>query len=358
VHLHQLTFNLTHHGIEVDANNSEKGKAMTGIYKALVLSKKGETVHGELKTLDLPDLDENKVRVKISWSSINYKDGLATLPNGGVVKDYPRVPGIDFSGKIAASNDSRFKEGETVLVTGFGTGVSHDGGYAEYATVPGDWVVKCPENMPPREAMMFGTAGFTAALALERLEHEGINPSSGPILVTGATGGVGSMAVSMLSKVGYEVHASTGKESEHNYLKTLGANTILTREDVSTKGHPLEKGKWAGAIDQVGGATLSWVLSSLQYQGAVACTGLTGGIKYGSTVLPLLLRGVSILGVDSVMYPRHLRPKLWDRMANELKPENIELIAEELTLPETLPVLKTILKGQVRGRKIIRVGQD
>ncbi len=331
---------------------------MTGIYQALVLSKNGETVCGELKTLDLPDLDDNKVRVKISWSSINYKDGLATLPNGGVVRDYPRVPGIDFSGKIAASNDPRFQEGEAVLVTGFGTGVSHDGGYAEYATVPSEWVVKCPENMSSRETMIFGTAGFTAALALERLEHEGIKPSSGPILVTGATGGVGSMAVSMLSKVGYEVHASTGKESEHNYLKTLGAKVILTRDEVSAKSHPLEKGKWAGVVDQVGGTTLSWALSNLQYQGAVACTGLTGGVKYSSTVLPLLLRGVSILGVDSVMYPGNLRAKLWNRMANELKPDNIELIAAEITLRETLPVLKEILKGQVRGRKIVSIAQD
>ena len=331
---------------------------MTATYQALLLSKEEEVVRGELKTQNLPDLDENDVRIKISWSSVNYKDGLATLPNGGVVRDYPRVPGIDLAGKVAASNDPRFKEGETVLATGFGTGVSHDGGYAEYATIPGDWVVKCPENMSPRKAMIFGTAGFTAALALERLEHEGITPSSGPILVTGATGGVGSMAIGMLSKVGYEVHASTGKESEHNYLKTLGAETILAREEVSTKNAPLEKGKWAGAIDQVGGTTLSWILSSLQYQGAVACTGLTGGVKYSSTVLPLLLRGVSILGVDSVMYPGNLRAKLWDRMANEIQPDNIELIGTEITLQETLPVLKKILEGEVRGRKIIKIDQE
>ena len=331
---------------------------MTQTYQALVLLRNGETVSGELKSQDFPLLEENEIRIKVSWSRVNYKDGLATLPNGGVVNDYPRVPGIDLAGIVAASNDSRFKEGETVLVTGFGTGVSHDGGYAEYATIPGDWVVKCPGNMSPREAMIFGTAGFTAALALERLEHEGIKPSSGPILVTGATGGVGSMAVSILSKIGYEVHASTGKESEHSYLKTLGAKTILRRQDVSEKSHPLEKGKWAGAIEQVGGATLSWVLSSLQYQGAVACTGLTSGVKYSSTVLPLLLRGISILGVDSVMYPGHLRPKLWDRMANELKPDNIELIGTEITLKETLPILKEILKGQVRGRKIVRIAQD
>ena len=331
---------------------------MTGTYQALLLSKEEEVVRGELKTQNLPDLDENDVRIKISWSSVNYKDGLATLPNGGVVRDYPRVPGIDLAGKVAASNDPRFKEGATVLATGFGAGVSHDGGYAEYATIPGDWLVKCPKNMSPRKAMIFGTAGFTAALALERLEHEGITPSSGPILVTGATGGVGSMAIGMLSKLGYEVHASTGKESEHNYLKTLGAKTVLAREEVSTKNAPLEKGKWAGAIDQVGGTTLSWILSSLQYQGAVACTGLTGGVKYSSTVLPLLLRSVSILGVDSVMYPGNLRAKLWDRMANEIQPDNIELIGAEITLQETLPVLKKILKGEVRGRQIIKIDQE
>tara|TARA_Y100000588_G_scaffold319219_1_gene349164 strand:- start:202 stop:1197 length:996 start_codon:yes stop_codon:yes gene_type:complete len=331
---------------------------MTQTYQALVLVKDGESINGELRTLDLPTLGENDVRIKVLWSSVNYKDGLATLPNGGVVREYPRVPGIDLAGIVAASDDSRFKEGETVLATGFGTGVSHDGGYAKYATIPGDWVLKCPKNMSPREAMIFGTAGFTAALALERLEHEGLQPSSGPILVTGATGGVGSMAISLLSKLGYEVHASTGKKNEQNYLETLGATRILTREEVSEKSRPLEKGKWAGAIDQVGGTTLSWILSNLRYQGAVACTGLTGGVKYSSTVLPLLLRSVSILGVDSVMYPHHLRPKLWDRMANELKPDNLELMATELVLQETLPVLKEILKGQVRGRKIVRVDQE
>jgi acrylyl-CoA reductase (NADPH) len=328
---------------------------MTNTYRAFVLSKDGDTVGSDIEQRNMSMLEAGNVTIRVAWSSINYKDGLAALSKGGIVRDYPRVPGIDLSGAVTESADSRFKEGESVLVTGFGTGVSHDGGYAEYARVPGDWVVKCPENLPPREAMIFGTAGFTAALAIQRLEHQGIKPASGPILVTGATGGVGSMTISMLSKLGYEVHASTGKTAEHNYLKLLGANTILSRDDVNTEGRPLEKEKWAGAVDQVGGDTLSWILSTLEYGGAVACTGLTGGAKFRSTVMPLLLRGVSVLGVDSVMYPAGPRAALWHRMAEELKPDNLELIAEELDLSQILPVLQEILKGTIRGRRIVKL---
>ncbi|SVD47858.1 uncharacterized protein METZ01_LOCUS400712 [marine metagenome] len=192
-------------------------------------------------------------------------------------------------------------------------------------------------------------------MAIQRLEHQGIKPESGPILVTGASGGVGSMAISMLSKLGYEVHASTGKTAEHNYLKQLGASTILSRDDVSTEGRPLEKGKWAGAVDQVGGDTLSWILSTLEYEGAVACTGLTGGVKFRSTVMPLLLRGVSVLGVDSVMYPAGSRATLWQRMAGELRPDHLELIAKELDLEHIAPVLQQILKGNIRGRIIVKL---
>ena len=328
---------------------------MTNIYRAFVLSKDGDTVGTNIEQRNMSMLGDGNVTIRVAWSSINYKDGLATLSKGGIVRDYPRVPGIDLSGIVTESSDSRFKEGESVLVTGFGTGVSHDGGYAEYARVPGDWVVRCPENLSPREAMIFGTAGFTSALAIQRLEHQGIKPESGPILVTGASGGVGSMAISMLSKLGYEVHASTGKTAEHNYLKELGASTILSRDDVSTEGRPLEKGKWAGAVDQVGGNTLSWILSTLEYEGAVACTGLTGGVKFRSTVMPLLLRGVSVLGVDSVMYPVGSRAALWQRMAGELRPDHLELIAEELDLEQIAPILQQILKGEIRGRRIVKL---
>ena len=332
-----------------------KGTSMTTTYRAFVLSKDGDTVGAAIQHRNMSTLGDGNVTIRVAWSSINYKDGLATLSKGGIVRDYPRVPGIDLSGIVTESSDARFKEGESVLVTGFGTGVSHDGGYAEYARVPGDWVIRCPENLSPREAMIFGTAGFTAALAIQRLEHQGIKPESGPILVTGASGGVGSMAISMLSKLGYEVHASTGKTAEHNYLKQLGASIILSRDDVSTQGRPLEKEKWAGALDQVGGDTLSWILSTLKYEGAVACTGLTGGVKFRSTVMPLLLRGVSVLGVDSVMYPASSRATLWQRIAGELRPDHLELIAEELDLEHIAPVLQQILKGNIRGRRIVKL---
>ena len=327
---------------------------MANKYHAFVLSKDGESVRATIEERNIAPPEDGYVTVQISWSSVNYKDGLATLPKGGVVRDYPRVPGIDLSGTVSESADKRFKPGDCVLVTGFGTGISHDGGYAEYATIPGDWLIACPENLSPRTAMIFGTAGFTAALAIERLESQGIQPEGGPILVTGATGGVGSMAVSMLSRLGYQVHASTGKQKEHPYLAELGAKTILSREEVSEAGRPLEKGRYSGAIDQVGGDTLSWILATLQYQGAVACTGLTGGVKYTSTVMPLLLRGISVLGVDSVMYPAHLRKRVWQRMAGDLKPKNLELIAQELELTGIEPILKDILKGSLRGRTIIK----
>lgn len=328
---------------------------MTKTFQAFVLSKNGDTIRAEISERSVDMLPDGNVTIAIDWSSINYKDGLATLPKGGVVREYPRVPGIDLAGVVKHSSDPRFDEGERVLVTGFGTGVSHDGGYAQYAKVPGDWVIKCPENLSLRESMIFGTAGFTAALAIERLEHQGIDPESGPVLVTGATGGVGSMAISMLCRLGYEVHASTGKATEHDYLYSLGAKAILNREDVSTQGRPLERGRWAAAIDQVGGDTLPWILSTLQYQGAVACTGLTGGIKFNSTVMPLLLRGVSLLGVDSVMHPSQSRDRLWQRMADELKPDNLELMANEVILSDVLPILKEILRGKVRGRTVVKI---
>ena len=229
--------------------------------------------------------------------------------------------------------------------------------FAEMARVPADWVVKKPDGLSLRECMLFGTAGFTAGLAVQALETHGVTPDMGPILVTGATGGVGSVAVSMLANLGFDVTASTGKAGEHAYLKSLGASEILSRDTVSAESRPLDKGQFAGAIDQVGGDTLSWLMAHMNYRGAIACTGLTGGIAFKSTVLPLLLRGVSVLGIDSVMCPMAERPPLWDRMASDLRPKHLtDEIAVETDLDGLRDVLSTILKGGVRGRTVVKLG--
>lgn len=327
---------------------------MADTFKAYRVEKDGDDVTHGLVEQAMDQLPEGEVTIRVAFSSVNYKDGLATKAKGGVVQKYPLTIGIDMAGTVTESTDGRFKEGDEVLVTGFDTGVKHDGGYAEYARVPADWVVKRPDGLTLHETMLFGTAGFTAALAIRRLEENGVTPESGPVLVTGATGGVGSMAVSMLANLGYEVAASTGKKSEHDYLNLLGASQILSREEVSEEGRPLGKATWAGAIDQVGGTTLAWLMSTMQYRGAIACTGLTGGFGYSSTVLPLLLRGVSVLGVDSVFCPMAERPALWERMAGPLKPKHLDdLIARKLPLDELPGTLSGILRGDLRGRTVV-----
>ncbi len=329
---------------------------MAETYRALVVDKQGDDVTTSLVERGMDALPEGDVTIRVAYSSVNYKDGLATLAKGGVARTYPLIPGIDLAGTVADSKDPRFKDGDVVLITGFDLGVAHDGGFAELARVPADWVVKKPDGLSLRECMLFGTAGFTAGLAVQALEAHGVTPEKGPVLVTGATGGVGSVAVSMLANLGFDVAASTGKESEHAYLKSLGATEILSRDTVSAETRPLDKGQFAGAIDQVGGDTLSWLMAHMKYRGAIACTGLTGGIAFKSTVLPLLLRGVSVLGIDSVMCPMAERPVLWDRMAGDLRPKHLtDEIAVETDLDGLGGVLSTILKGGVRGRTVVKL---
>jgi len=330
---------------------------MAQSYRAFVVEQAGEEVKTGVVERPLDQLAEGEVTIRVAYSSVNYKDGLATLAKGGVVRRYPLVPGIDLAGTVTHSRDPRFREGDQVLVTGYDLGVAHDGGFAEFARVPVSWAVKLPRGLSPREAMAYGTAGFTAALAIRRLEDNGLKPAGGPILVTGASGGVGSLALAMLAKLGYTVAASTGKTGEHDYLKKLGANQILSRDEVSAEGRPLGQPMWAGAIDQVGGTTLAWVLSTMAYRGLVAATGLTGGAKLPTTVLPFILRGVSLLGVDSVMCPMTERIEIWQRLAGPLKPARLgDLIAHETTLEDLPKVLASILKGGVRGRTIVKIG--
>ncbi|MBH0231169.1 NADPH:quinone oxidoreductase family protein [Halobacillus yeomjeoni] len=325
-------------------------------FKALVVDKVENDVEAKIETLTQEDLPEGDVTIKVHYSSVNYKDGLASIPNGKIVQSYPFVPGIDLAGTVTDSKDSRYEEGDEVIVTSYELGVSHYGGYSQYARVPADWVVPLPEGLTLKEAMIYGTAGFTAALSLQQLEENGQTPEDGTVLVTGATGGVGSMAVSMLSKRGYHVTASTGKESEKEYLKNLGAEEIVSREEVTPeKIRPMGRQKWAGAVDPVGGKTLASILSNTQYGGAVAVSGLTAGVEVPTTVFPFILRGVSLLGVDSVYCPKETRDKLWKRMANDLKPDELSEMSHEVSLDELPQTLSDILEGKVKGRTIVNM---
>lgn len=329
-------------------------------FKGLVVNKTEDEFSVNIKDLTVNELPEGDVLIKVSYSSVNYKDGLASIPNGNIVKSYPFVPGIDLAGTVVSSSDSRFNEGDKVIATSYEIGVSHFGGYSEYARIPGEWVVPLPEGLTLKEAMVYGTAGFTAALSVQQLENAGLTPEKGTVLVTGATGGVGSIAVAMLAKRGYNVAASTGKESEHDYLHKIGAKEVISREDVyGGKLRALDKQLWAGAVDPVGGETLAAVLSKIHYGGSVAVSGLTGGTSVPTSVFPFILRGVNLLGIDSVNCPMEVRKPLWERMATDLKPENLlEEIRKEITLEELPEALNTILQGQARGRMIVRIGDE
>ncbi|WP_079505636.1 NADPH:quinone oxidoreductase family protein [Mesobacillus jeotgali] len=326
-------------------------------FKAFMVNKNEEGFSAGVTTITQENLPDGDVLIKVAYSSVNYKDGLASIPNGKIVRSYPFIPGIDLAGTVIRSDDSRFKEGDEVIATSYEIGVSHYGGFSEYARIPAEWVVPLPEGLTLKEAMVFGTAGFTAALSVHRLEENGLTPEKGKVLVTGATGGVGSVAVAMLAKRGYHVVASTGKESEHDYLKKIGAAEIISREElVGEKIKPLDKQLWAGAVDPVGGDTLSAILSKLEYNGSVAVSGLTGGTDVPTTVFPFILRGINLLGIDSVYCPMETRKLLWQRMAGDLKPEELlETIKNEVSLEELPSVLSSILKGENRGRTIVKM---
>ncbi|MRH44248.1 acryloyl-CoA reductase [Aquibacillus halophilus] len=325
-------------------------------FKAFRLDKQGEDFSARVDELLLVDLPDSEVLIEVHYSSVNYKDGLASTPNSSIVKSYPFVPGIDLAGIVVESKDERFKRGDQVIATSYEIGVSHYGGYSEYAKIPANWIVPLPEGMSLKESMVYGTAGFTAALSIYRLEQVGLTPNKGKVLVTGASGGVGSMAVAMLAKSGYHVVASTGKESAHPFLYELGAKEVISREEVyEDKVRPLDKQLWAAAIDPVGGQTLASILSKINYGGAVAVSGLTGGTAIPTAVFPFILRGVSLIGIDSAYCPMEVRKQVWERMTGDLKPKSLEYLSTEITFKELPETLSNILNGKIQGRTIVRI---
>ena len=330
---------------------------MTETFAALVVDKDEHQFSTGIKTLSIKDLPEGDVLIRVHYSSVNYKDSLASIPNGNIVKSYPFVPGIDLAGVVVSSNNPRFHEGDEVIATSYGIGVSHYGGYSEYARIPSEWIVPLPEGLSLKEAMIIGTAGFTAALSVLALEDQQITPDKGTVLVTGATGGVGSFAVAILSALGYTVEACTGKQTAHDFLKQLGANAVLSREEVyDGKVRALGKQRWAAAVDPVGGEQLAAILSQVNYGGSVAVSGLTGGGNVPTSVFPFILRGINLLGIDSVECPMNKREAVWQRLASDYKPTHLDqLIHEEIRLdqlPDTLPIL---LKGGATGRFIVKL---
>lgn len=301
-------------------------------------------------------LPEGDVTVDVEYSTLNYKDGMVINGIGRLVKSYPHVPGIDFAGTVSASDHPDYKPGDAVVLTGWRVGEFHWGGMAEKARVKGDWLVKLPEGLTAKRAMGVGTAGFTAMLAILALEEHGVTPDSGDVLVTGAGGGVGSVATTLLATKGYSVAASTGRAETHDYLKDLGASTIVDRTEFSEPpSRPLDKERWAGCIDSVGGTTLATVLTQMNYGGSVAAVGLAGGNVLESTVLPFLLRGVNLLGIDSVMCPKPKREAAWARIASDLDMAKLDSMITEAPLGDLPDLAKAILKGQTRGRTVIDV---
>ena len=326
-------------------------------FRALVVSTTDEkTFTREITERSISDLPEGEVLIRVHFSSLNYKDGLSCIGNPGVTRNYPHTPGIDASGKVTESSDSRFKEGDSVIVTGYDLGMNTSGGFGEYIRVPADWVVPLPEGMTFKEASIYGVAGFTAALSVDALQKHGVSPEQGEIVVTGSTGGVGSVSVALLSLLGYTVVASTGKKEESEFLQRLGASEIISREEVNDESKkPLLRERWAGAVDTVGGTTLAALLKAAKRGGAVAATGLVASSELSTTVFPFILRGVSLLGIDSGFTPTKLRLEIWNKLAGIWKIPQLEQLTIDCTLEELDPEIDKILAGGQRGRVVVNL---
>lgn len=328
------------------------------MFNALVVDKDDESgkTSAEVRQIGLDDLPDAEVTVAVDYSTVNYKDGLCIGPGGGLVRKYPHVPGIDFAGTVETSSDDRYAPGDKVVLTGWRVGEAHWGGYSQKVRVKADWLVPLPKGLDTRAAMAVGTAGLTAMLAVMALEDNGLKPGNGPVLVTGAAGGVGSVATAILAHLGYEVAGVTGRPETADYLKSLGATQIVAREEINeTVKRPLEAETWAGCVDAVGGAMLARVLGQMKYGASVAAVGLAGGAGLPATVIPFLLRGVNLLGIDSVMQPYDNRVRAWQRIATDLPMDKLEAMIQPATLADLPQLGADILKGQVKGRVVVDI---
>ncbi len=324
------------------------------MFSAYRISEENGQSGGQFVRLKLDDLDPGEVVIRSHYSSVNYKDALAATGTGKVIRRFPCVGGIDVSGVVVSSTDARFNSGDEVAATSYGMGVSHDGGFAEYVRLPADWVVPLPKGLTLFDAMALGTAGFTAALSIHRMEQNGLTPAAGRVIVTGATGGVASLAIAMLAKRGYQVTALTGKDSEHEYLTALGATEIISRHQLAMGTRPLEKTMWAGAVDSVGGETLGWLTRCMQQNGVIASFGNASGIELHTTVLPFILRGVCLLGIDTAATEMSLRREIWQRMATDLRTDKLPSIGHVVPFDKLDDVFKPLLEGKLSGRAVIQ----
>ncbi|HJV26556.1 MAG TPA: MDR family oxidoreductase [Aromatoleum sp.] len=326
------------------------------MFQGILITKDDSGYQAKLQAIDESMLPEGDVTVRVAWSTLNYKDGLAITGRSPVVRRFPMIPGIDFAGTVESSSHPAWKVGDQVVLNGWGVGEVHCGGLAELARVKGDWLVRLPAAFTTRQAMAIGTAGYTAMLCVLALEKHGIRPGDGEILVTGANGGVGSVAISLLAKLGYTVVASTGRVAESEYLTGLGAASVIDRKELSEPGKPIGKERWAGVVDTVGSHTLANACATTRYRGAVAACGLAGGMDFPATVAPFILRGVTLYGIDSVMAPQAVRQEAWERLARDLDPSKLDAITSEIALADAIPVADKLLAGQVRGRVVVKIG--
>jgi acrylyl-CoA reductase (NADPH) len=323
-------------------------------FKAYRITEVEKRVRADFVEFSLDDLDPGEVVVRVAYSDVNYKDALAATGKGRILLRPACIGGIDLAGTVVSSSDARFSKGDAVLATGYDLGVKHHGGYAEYARVPADWLVKLPKGMTLWEAMSFGTAGFTAGLGIVRMEQNGLRPANGPVIVDGATGGVGSIAIQALAHLGYEVVALTGKTNESEYLKKLGAKEVMLRSSLDlSKIKPLDKASWAGAVDNLGGETLAWMASTMKVGGAIASIGLAASHALNTTVMPFILRGVSLLGIDSVNCPMPVRQEVWRRLASDMRPDHLKDMAQTIPFGDLPSVFDRFIKAEVRGRIVV-----
>ena len=325
------------------------------MFKALLLNQVEGKTHAEVRPQNVSDLPEGEVLVDVAYSSLNYKDGLAVTGKGKIIRSFPMVPGIDFAGTVAESASDRFKTGDDVILTGWGVGERYWGGFAQKARVKADWLVPMPKGLDAKQAMIIGTAGFTAMLCVMALEEAGVKPDSGKVLVTGAAGGVGSVSVLLLSQLGYHVVAVSGRPETQDFLTALGAKEFIAREVMSKPSNPLESQNWAGAVDVVGGSTLARVLAEMQYGGTVAACGLAGGFDLNTTVMPFILRNVSLRGVDSVSCPQERRIRAWERLAAEMPPSAYAELGCAIALEEVPQAAHDILAGRIQGRMLVNL---